>query len=219
MALSTQNIDDFPGIEILRARLISLATLDAILSPDWGERYYSFDPSWGKREQMGSMRNGSGDEFFVHFSSAGAIILGFCHESFMSPYRRAPKNVWPGVLENVPSTFRSALNEPAFSNDDTTFCVWRESKGKAWQTGEIEYPKRRDPDGSEYLLSHLDGDPLTYYQHAVDYFECDPCFDSMAQIYKHAPLTNELVAAVNPEVKFKQIKRDIEQIGYPIDVD
>ena len=215
MALSTQNIIDFPDIETLKARLIVLATLDAILSPEWGGRYYSFDPKWGKREQMGSMRNGSGDEFFTYFSSNGAIIFGFDHESPMSPYNQTPKKTWPGVLEDVPSAFRSALDEPAFSNDDTTFCIWRESDGDAWQTGKTEYPERDDPDGSQYLLSHLDGDPLTYYQHATEYFECDPCFYSITQIYKHAPLTDKLVSAVNPELELKQIEHDIKQIGYP----
>lgn len=32
----------------------------------------------------------------------------------------------------------------------------------AWHVGPIDYPDEDDPDGSEYLLSILDGRPSTY---------------------------------------------------------
>jgi hypothetical protein len=55
----------------------SLALLDAILSPDWEYRYFSFDSRWGPSERMGSMRNGQGDHWFALFSSAGCWLKGF----------------------------------------------------------------------------------------------------------------------------------------------
>ncbi len=36
--------------------------LDAIMSPDWELRYFSFDSRWSPTEEMVSMRNGSGIE-------------------------------------------------------------------------------------------------------------------------------------------------------------
>ena len=33
-----------------------MAMLDAILSPEWDCRYYSFNAGWSPDEQMGSMR-------------------------------------------------------------------------------------------------------------------------------------------------------------------
>jgi hypothetical protein len=59
--------------------------LEAIMSPDWEYRYYSFDSKWGLDEMMASMRNGQGDDFFILFNNNGAIIKGFDHESTMSP--------------------------------------------------------------------------------------------------------------------------------------
>jgi hypothetical protein len=47
--------------------------LDAIMSPEWEWRYYSFDSRWGPGEEMASMRNGSGDAYSIVFSSAGRV--------------------------------------------------------------------------------------------------------------------------------------------------
>jgi len=99
--------------------------LDAILCPEWQFRYYSFNAGWAPGEQMGSMRNGSGDELFAHFGAAGCWLKGFAHENPLSPYRENPKRVWPGVLDNVPGEFAGCLREPAFSVEDVTFCIWR----------------------------------------------------------------------------------------------
>jgi hypothetical protein len=91
-----------PDIDRLKSLCQSLAMLDAIMSPDWEYRYYSFDSKWDLNEMMASMRNGQGDDFFILFNDNGAIIKGFDHESPMSPYANDPKRVWPGVLDEVP---------------------------------------------------------------------------------------------------------------------
>ena len=46
---------------------------------------------------MASMRNGSGDEYFILFNLHGAIMKGFAHESPMSPWANDAKQIWPGV--------------------------------------------------------------------------------------------------------------------------
>lgn len=46
-----------PTVADLRDRCRSLAMLDAILSPDWESRYYSFNAGWADGEEMASMRN------------------------------------------------------------------------------------------------------------------------------------------------------------------
>lgn len=162
MAISTRKLRLLPDVDRLRALLQSIAMLDAILSPEWEYRYYSFNSRWSKREQMGSMRDGCGDDFFGLFNSSGCFLKGFAHESAMSPYGRKPKAVWPGVLDNVPSAFAAALKEPAFSMEDTTFCIWRRYCDESWQVGDIEFPGGTDPDGSQTLLAILDGKPKTY---------------------------------------------------------
>src|SRR5262249_38357673 len=77
--ISTRNLA-LPGINDLRRLCQSIATLDAILSPEWELRYYSFSSTWTTGTMCASMRNGSGDDFFIHFSPVGALIKGFAHE-------------------------------------------------------------------------------------------------------------------------------------------
>lgn len=91
--ISTANLDALLDVNRLKALFQSLATLDAIMSPEWEYRYYSFNSKWAKGEQMGSMRNGSGDELFVLFNHAGCFIKGFAHECQMSPYQTQPPKI------------------------------------------------------------------------------------------------------------------------------
>jgi len=105
-----------PEIETVRRWSQSLATLDAILSPKWENRYFSFDAHWAADEQMVSMRNGSGDEYSIVFAPVGAYARGFDHESPMSPYAQSPLAVWPGVIDDVSAEFDPFVKEPAFSD-------------------------------------------------------------------------------------------------------
>ena len=63
--ISTRDLKGMPDIEKLRRLLQSMAMLEAILLPEWEYRYYSFNARWAEGEQMGSMRDGSGNDFFA----------------------------------------------------------------------------------------------------------------------------------------------------------
>ncbi|HYI31772.1 MAG TPA: hypothetical protein VD863_28390 [Bradyrhizobium sp.] len=68
----------------------------------------------------------------------------------------------PGILDGVPAEFAACLREPAFSVENATFCIWRRYGDRAWQVGPVQFlPDHLDPDGSEFLLSPLDGRPET----------------------------------------------------------
>src|SRR5687767_9676969 len=125
MVISTWDLSLLPDIQTLRQISQSLALLDAILSPEWQYRYYSFNAHWSAGQAMASMRNGSGDDYFCVFSSQGAVLKGFDHESKMSPYRVKPPRLWTGIIETLPAEFREILSDAAFSLGDTTFCIWR----------------------------------------------------------------------------------------------
>ena len=213
---STRNLESLPEIETLRNRLKSLATLDAILCPDRESRYYRYDSRWSPNEELGSLQNGSGDNVFVHFTPAGCIIIGFDHESAMSPYRTSPPQLWENVLSTVPADFVGSTSEPAFSPNDTTFCIWRLFSDDNWHCGPIDFPAGSDPDGSEGLLSYLDGDLLTYFKYATEYFEKEPCAYSIGQILKAKPLTSKLMSRLNPDATLDQIMADANEIGYPL---
>jgi hypothetical protein len=213
--MATENrLKTLPDIDRLKALCQSLAMLDAIMSLEWEYRYFSFDSKWDLNEMMASMRNGQGDDFYILFNKHGAIIKGFDHESPMSPYARKPKRVWPGVLDDVPDVFRSFLDEPAFTIEDTTFCFWRRTEDPCWSIGNIAYPKGADPDGSDQLLIMLDGKPEKYREYAEECYERDIPLLAIEHIYNHQPLTDEIITSLNPDISFADLKAEIETIGY-----
>jgi hypothetical protein len=214
--LSTRKLSLLPDVDGLRRTLQSMAMLDAILCPEWQFRYYSFNAAWSAGEQMGSMRNGSGDDFFAHFSPAGCWLKGFAHDYPMSPYSEHPRRVWPGVLDAVPAEFEACLLEPAFCVEDVTFCIWRRHSDRSWQVGPVEFlPDHPDPDGSKFLLSDLDGRPESYHAFATDYYEREVSVASIEHVYVHRPLTPAVVARLNPALSLAELLADIQEIGYP----
>ena len=215
--ISTRNLTQLPEPQTLRKITQALAMLDAILQREWEYRYYSFNCKWSDYEEMASMRNGEGDGWYCVFSSAGVFLKGFDHESEMSPWNSEDEHVWPGVLDNVPQVFQPCATEPAFSMGDTTYCIWRENKESQWHTGSISFPGGDDPDGSVWMLSILDGNPLSYKEWAEQYYERQISADAIKHIYEGAPLTPALVGALNPEIEYQTLLADASEIGYPVE--
>ena len=209
-----------PNISVVRDRSKSLAMLDAILSPEWEYRYYSFNAAWGPAQELASMRNGSGDDYAIVFSPAGAWIRVFDHESPMSPWTLEPPRPWPGVLDTVPTVFQTCVQEPAFILDGVPMvsaCLWRQTTDEHWRTGALDFPTgREDPDGSEGLLELLlDDSPEAYRQFAEDYCELRVDLVAVGEIYALRPLTQPLVSVLNDQLSVADLARDIAEIGYP----
>ncbi|MEV4556377.1 hypothetical protein AB0K51_05180 [Kitasatospora sp. NPDC049285] len=213
-----------PAVADLRDLCRAVAMLDAILSPDWEGRYHSFDAGWGEGEEVASMRNGSGDEYSIVFSAAGAYVRGFDHESPMSPYGRGRDEdgePWPGVLDDVPEVFRPFVEEPAFSDEDgvpvVTACLWRETGDDRWRHGTIEFPAGGDdPDGASGLFALLvDASPEAFQRFAEEYYEVPVDLAAVREVYALRPLGPDLVAALNSEVTPAELAADIAEIGYP----
>jgi len=223
--ISTRDLSGLPDIDDLKRLMQSMAMLDAILSPEWGFRYYSFNSKWAKGEEMGSMRNGMGDDLCALFTKDGCFLKGFDHTAPMTPYAKRSQRVWRGVLDSVPACFASGLNEPAFMMDDTTFCIWRQYDDNCWQCGKIKFPKTKlrfdgkpiDPDGSGDLLSPYDGKPETYLAWASDYFSRSKplTLEHVRHVYAHKPLTAKLVKEINPKLTLAELAADITEINYP----
>ena len=74
-------IKQLPEPEAVRARSKAMAVLDAVLSPEWQWRYYSYDAQWAPGEEMASMRDGSGNDYAVVFSAAGVYAQAHSHKS------------------------------------------------------------------------------------------------------------------------------------------
>ncbi|MEU5214947.1 hypothetical protein AB0G79_01935 [Streptomyces sp. NPDC020807] len=217
-----------PGIEELRDHSRGLAMLEAVLCPEWESRYYSFDASWSEYEQLASMKDGQGDEYTIVLSPAGAFVRVFAHESPLSPFGElADGQTWPGVLDGVPEAFAEYLTEPAFTDEDgvhvTTACLWREPADTEWRTGTVAFPDAgddaaaEDPDGSGRLLHLLvDRSAEAYAEWASEYYDTEVDVEAVRKVLALTPLTEELVAALNPGVKLADLAEDIAEIGYPV---
>ncbi len=164
---------------------------------------------------IASMRNGSGDHFFVLFNASGAIIKGFAHESPMSPYQVQPPCIWPGVLDDVPAEFADFLAEPAFSLEETSFCCWRLYSQSSWHRGDIEFANSENPDGSRDLLLMFEGNPRTYRDWATDYHEQPVDFKAVSLIYKYRPLSDDIMHTLNGDSSLSGLIKNAEEIGYP----
>jgi hypothetical protein len=205
-----------PDLTALRRRAQSLAMLDAIVSPDWEFRYYSFDAHWGEGEEMASMRNGSGDDWFLLMDRAGAALKGLAHE-----YPLAGDRVFAAeVQRQVPPAFASFLREPAFSMEWLSYCYWRAADDAAWH--KVVHP---DPllasadDGSSEFLAHLVEPPSSYRAFADEYYELDLPLTAIEAVYGHTPLTPGLVRSLNAELPMSRARELAGEIGYPVATD
>jgi hypothetical protein len=215
-------IQQLPEISIVRDRSRAMAVLDAIMSPDWDSRYYSFDARWSPTEEMASMRDGSGNDYSIVFSPAGAYARGFDHESPMSPYRVTPPVAWPGLFDGVPEAFRHYVTEPAFGNPDgtprVTVCFWRTAADAGWRAGgAAPLPAGvEDGESAEWLFDVLtDGRPQAYQQFAEEYYEAAVDIEAVRHVYALRPLTPSVVAVLNPDVDLAALGEDLAQTGYP----
>jgi len=187
--------------------------LDAIVCPNWGSRYFSFNASWSAAEEMASMRNGQGDEWFLLFGPFGAALKGLAHECALARGGTFAAE----IQQRVPASFSSFLSEAAFSMDWASFCYWRSSEDPTWHKVFHPDPKLAgSEDGSvEYLAPLVE--PASHYQEfANDYFEIDLPLAAIEHIYAQNPLTEELISLLNPELSFAEAEESAIEIGYPL---
>ena len=201
--ISTKHITKLPEREALRSLWKSISVLDAILSEDWLDRYYTFNSRWAKGEEFGGMRNGQGDELLILFRQDGCVINGMAHNYYPKDKTR--------LTQGLPEIYETFIFGEPVHSIGTTFCIWTNSENK-WQTGQVDSFE----DGSDDLLRILDCDPQTYLAWATDYYETEIDFAAVSKIYRSEPLTNDMVLAVNNAFDhWQQLKEDLEEIVYP----
>ena len=205
--ISTLDYRALPPAADLQRLAQALAVLDAINSPEWEYRYYSYNPAWAPGEAVLEMRDGEGDELLVLFRPEGCVINGYLPEY--------PQPELPQVTRGLPAAFDEfMLGEPVASTG-TTCCLWY-TPAHGWQTGVLG----REDDGSEELLYIFDQDPATYAEWATEYYldETDRppiTAAAVAPIYRHEVLTKAMVHALNPELTdWVALGAELQEIGY-----
>jgi hypothetical protein len=216
-----------PGPTTLHRISLAIAALDVVMSSDWEERWFSFDPTWDDGEEYASMANGSGDSYHIVFSDRGVVVRGFDHESDLSPWARDDQRVEPTILDGFPSALRSVIDEPAFNapeadDDDVpgsdlddgpvelTFCFWCVAPDDEWCAGSVA----DDGGAAELLAVVLDGTPEGYRSFAADYYEVE-LGDAVDAVFGHEPMTAAMIHALNPEADVRDVLAELEEIGYP----
>ncbi len=212
MPLSTATPEQIPDIDALRRLTKSLAMLDAIICPEWQYRYYSYNSKWGENQEMASMRNGCGDDWFLLFDDNGAALKGFAHE-----YPLAKDVSFVGrIHQTVPPFFASFLNEPAFTMSRASFCIWRRRTDSKWSVvSPLNGSISPEQDGSGEMINIFDCKPESYQVWATNYYEREVSLAAVQAIYKHQPLTDKLVSNLNSDLSLSSVYQDVNEIGYP----
>jgi hypothetical protein len=182
MVVSARDPSALPSVAILRRRCEALARLDRALDPDADVPTHDFD----RRAGIFWVRDNGGDHLQIAFMRAGVVILGFDHESRMSPAYN-DERIWPSVVDALPSSLRRALADYLLG-DDITFCIWRRTNERRWRSGVVHRPRGRDVDGSTRLLAILDGDPRRYRRFAHTAFERDVPLAVIERAYAGRPV-------------------------------
>jgi hypothetical protein len=207
------NPEKLPEPSTLKNICQSIAVLDALICPEWEMRYFSFDAKWSKNEQMASMRNGEGDDYFILFSSSQTAIKGCLGESDLS----GNPAFYSNIEKELGGLFRSFFDEPAFSMDEASFVYFYDVKNTKWKkVGQSSSEYAEHEDGSDELLQWIIGGADFYQQWAKEYYEEDIDPIIVKKVFNHQRLTEEEIKTVNPELELKAFFDDLQEIGYPI---
>ena len=211
--ISTKKLQNLPNKEKLQKICKSISVLDAIISQDWEYRYYSYNQKWRKDEELFEMRDGCGDQMLILFTKNGCVINGFAHELYDFEESLPSESE---LIKGIPDVFNDFILGEPVAPIGTTFCIWT-NENNQWQLGNIKHFK----DGSDEMLSIFDGNPQTYIDFAIDYFEEDylsteNAKNTVIKIYNHETLTREMVLSIVDELEdWAQLESDLKEIGYP----
>ena len=193
-----------PEPDVLKKRWQSFAMLDAILSPEWELRYFSFDAHWGEGEMLGSMRDGEGSAMRCLFTNTGAVLSGFDVKQM--------KHAQVLKAKHLPQTLAVFAAEPAFDNQHTSFCFFAEKGTPDWSTALHSIGS----DGHNEMLTLAGMDANAYVAWALEYYEAVVPVDAAARIFAAEPLTAEIVHAINAEVVLRDVRNEAKEIGYEV---
>ena len=93
-----------------------------------------------------------------------------------------------------------------------------------WGPGELMASMRNGQGDHWFALMTDDGvvlhglhheAPIDVRSFAAQYYGVEIPLDAVADVYRHMPLTTELVARLNPAVLLADLASDLEEIGYP----
>ena len=214
---------DFIRPAELRAALRRLAVVQLLFhkrQPD----------SWFRLESDGITAVAGWNDFVGNtchflFSPAGNVLLGFDHESPMSPHAGEKPDVfeaWPGVYDSLPEPLMKAVEANPFGEFDpqeVTLCLWNKTATKTWQKGDIEYPDcdHGSPDGQGYLLSWFREYVENFGGKLSDQYGWEIDDDAAAELLAGDKITRNCLTTLKPGCRVTDLIPHLEAMGYRID--
>lgn len=184
-------------IEQLRNKLKVLALLDAIIEQEWEYRYFSYSSSWSDSEEMGSLRDGCGGEWFVWFS--GDAVGYKC----LSPEDGLMEGI-EMVKSSAPSAYHNFITEPAFTIDRAT-CIWY-LENSQWVKHGKTVNKLIDLD------IVFNWDASGYQLWATEYYERDIDPEVVESIFR-GQFSEELAKKLNPDIEMRDLLVELPELA------
>jgi hypothetical protein len=208
-------MNSLPSNPDLIQRTKALAALDLIMSPEWDGRYYSFNSAWSPSEQMASMRDGCGDEWWIVFHTDGwAALKGLGHES--SAWSKGREQLSTDLQRTFPPELAEFAREPAFRWDATSFAGYRLQPHSDWIWSRTLTRFSALDGGESELLSLLSGTPQDYVDFAASYYEADVPVEIVQQFFCLAPITTTMISSLNLDTELSAIHAELfDEIAYP----
>ncbi|HNX59768.1 MAG TPA: hypothetical protein PKK43_11765, partial [Spirochaetota bacterium] len=112
---------DFQSIDSLKNISKKIALIEAVIEPEWEYRYYSYNSKWSDSEEMASMRDGSGNYYFILFSGSQCFIKVI---DKMHNYKDEAMRTLDAMDIDSQKSISAFLNEPAFYTDELSYLYW-----------------------------------------------------------------------------------------------
>jgi hypothetical protein len=167
----------------------------------------------------------AGNRCHFLFHPTGSVILGFDHESPMSPHAiEGPDfRAWPGVYESLPTELMTAIQakpfepiEPELDLCEVTFCLWNQTDSDVWQKGDIEYPKRDfgDPDGQRYILRWLGRYAADFAGTFLETYKWELDEDAVAELLSGDEITRACLQHLKPGGDPDAVASELAAMGF-----
>jgi len=178
-------------------KLKYLALLDAIIEPEWECRYYSYNSKWGDNEEMSSLRDSCGGEWFILFFGDRVAFKCTSQEDGLADNFEEIKN-------SMPKEYSGFISEPAFSMDSGS-CIWY-LEGNEWVKLGINISDLPNPDTIQDMT------PMDYCHFAEEIYEKEVDSNLVESIF-NGKFTLETATKINPRVDLNNLKLELKEIG------
>ncbi|NTV78935.1 MAG: hypothetical protein HGA25_07355 [Clostridiales bacterium] len=193
-------LNKLPDVKECKNKLKQLAAFDAVFSPEWENRYYSYDSLWYEGEEMASMRNGRGEHYFILFTDEKILMKGLERQSKCLSMKDFGKDM------NLPEILYQFMEQVAFLPDETSFCIWKFGQG-AWNS------ITKITENELKILGVLLISPEQYVQWVEDYYEITLSVEEVAALFQENVLHKKTCLQWNPHLDWDAFQKEAKEIG------